>query len=305
MGRIIVALGGNTLLPMEDETMEGQRRRIREAAENIAPLIESDREVVLTHGNGPQVGNLMLQQEQTDAGPRFPLDVLVAETQAQIGYVLQQELGNELDEVVTTFVTQVRVDPDDPAFENPTKPVGPHYPESEARDRAFQTKQVTTTDGRTMYRRVVPSPEPIEIVESAEISSLLEEGAMVICVGGGGIPVVKERGSLRGVEAVIDKDRASAVLGAELEAEELLVLTDVEHAYRDFGGPEQTPIETVTVEELTALVEAGEFAEGSMKPKVEASIDFVEHGGDRAIITSAERIDEALAGDAGTQVIPT
>lgn len=305
MGRIIVALGGNTLLPMEDETMAGQRRRIRQAAENIAPLVEGDQEIVLTHGNGPQVGNLMLQQEQTDSGPRFPLDVLVAETQAQIGYVLQQELGNELEEVVTTLVTQVRVDPHDPAFENPTKPVGPHYAESEARDRPFQTKQVKTSDGRTMYRRVVPSPDPIEIVEADEIGSLLAEGAMVICVGGGGIPVVKERGALRGVEAVIDKDRASAVLGEEVDADELLVLTDVEHAYLDFGGPNQEPLGTVTTDEMHEYLDAGEFAEGSMKPKVEATVDFVEAGGDRAIITSAERIDDAIAGDAGTQVIPT
>lgn len=303
MGRIIVALGGNTLLPMEDETMEGQRRRIREAARNIAPLIDGDQEVVLTHGNGPQVGNLMLQQERTDVGPRFPLDVLVAETQAQIGYVLQQELGNELDEVVTTIVTQVRVDPHDQAFENPTKPVGPHYSETEARGRPFQTKQVTMGDGRTMYRRVVPSPDPIEIVESEEIQSLLEQGAMVICVGGGGIPVVKERGGLRGVEAVIDKDRASAVLGEELDADTLLVLTDVDNAYLDYGTPTQRALHEVTVEEMREYVEAGEFAEGSMKPKVEASVDFVEAGGDRAIITSAERIDDALAGETGTQVI--
>ncbi len=305
MGRIIVALGGNTLLPMDDETMAGQRRRIRDAAANIAPLLEGDREVILTHGNGPQVGNLMLQQERGDVGPRFPLDVLVAETQAQIGYVLQQELGNELDTVVTTVVTQVRVDGDDPAFENPTKPVGPHYPENEARSRPFQTKQVTTADGRTMYRRVVPSPDPIEIVEADEIRNLVAQGAMVVCVGGGGIPVVRERGDLRGVEAVIDKDRASAVLGGELDADVLLVLTDVDHAYLDFGTPDQRAVEEVTTAEMADYVAAGEFADGSMKPKVEASIDFVEGGGDRAIITSAERIDEALAGETGTQVIPT
>lgn len=305
MSRIIVALGGNTLLPMDDETMAGQRRRIREAAANIAPLLDGDREVVLTHGNGPQVGNLMLQQERAEVGPRFPLDVLVAETQAQIGYVLQQELGNELDTVVTTVLTQVEVDGDDPAFENPMKPVGPHYPEAAARTYPFQTKQVTTADGRTMYRRVVPSPDPIEVVEADEIRNLVAQGAMVVCVGGGGIPVVRERGDLRGVEAVVDKDRASAVLGEALDADVLLVLTDVDHAYLDFGTEDQRAIEAVTTAEMARYVEAGEFADGSMKPKVEASIDFVEGGGDRAIITSAERIDEALAGETGTQVIPT
>ena len=304
MGRMIVALGGNTLLPMEDETMEGQRRRIRDAATNIAALTDDDRDIVLTHGNGPQVGNLMLQQDESSAGPRFPLDVLVAETQAQIGYVLQQELGNKLEEVINTLVTQVRVDPHDRAFENPTKPVGPFYTEAEARNTPFQTKQVRRSDGRTMYRRVVPSPDPIEIVETDQIGALLERGALVICVGGGGIPVVREEGELRGVEAVIDKDRASAVLGRELDATEFLVLTDVEHAYLDFGGPDQEPLEEVTTETLHRHLEAGEFGSGSMKPKVEASIDFVEGGGDRAIITSTDHIDDALAGRAGTQVIP-
>ncbi|MFB6267762.1 MAG: carbamate kinase [Halodesulfurarchaeum sp.] len=302
MGRIIVALGGNTLLPMEDETMAGQRRRIRDAAGNIAPLVDGERDVVLTHGNGPQVGNLMLQQEESSSGPRFPLDVLVAETQAQIGYVLQQELGNELDRTVTTVVTQVRVDPHDEAFENPTKPVGPFYEEAVARDRPFQTKQVRTSDGRTMYRRVVPSPHPLEIVEADQIRALLDQGAMVICVGGGGIPVIRESGELSGVEAVIDKDRASAVLAEEVDAEELLVLTDVSTAFLDFGEPEQEAIRQATATEMQEYMEDGHFAEGSMRPKVEAAIDFVEGGGERAIITSADQIAEALEGDAGTEI---
>ncbi|MFB6153363.1 MAG: carbamate kinase [Halodesulfurarchaeum sp.] len=302
MGRIIVALGGNTLLPMEDETMAGQRQRIRDAAGNIAPLVDGEREVVLTHGNGPQVGNLMLQQEESSSGPRFPLDVLVAETQAQIGYTLQQELGNVLDPTVATIVTQVRVDPHDEAFENPTKPVGPFYEEEEARNQAFQTKQVRTNDGRTKYRRVVPSPDPLEIVEADQIRALLDRGTMVICVGGGGIPVVREDGALSGVEAVIDKDRASAVLAGELEAEELLVLTDVSTAFLHFGEPEQEPIRRATTGEMRGYLEDGHFAEGSMRPKVEAAIDFVEGGGERAIITSADEIEDALAGEAGTEI---
>jgi len=300
---MIVALGGNTLLPMDDETMAGQRRRIRDAARNIATLTEGDSEVVLTHGNGPQVGNLMLQQEEAKSGLRFPMDVLVAETQAQIGYVLQQELGNALEEAVSTLVTQVRVDPHDPAFENPTKPVGPFYAEEEAKNRAFQTTQVKRQDGRTMYRRVVPSPDPIEVIETDQIAAILDRGGMVICVGGGGIPVFLEHGELQGVEAVIDKDRASAVLGAELDADEFLVLTDVDHAYLDFGEPDQTPLEEVTTDELHQYLEAGEFEEGSMKPKIEASVDFVEGGGERAIITSADNIEAAMAGETGTQVI--
>lgn len=304
MGRIIVALGGNTLLPMDDETMEGQRRRVREAVAKIAALVDEDTDLVLTHGNGPQVGNLMLQQEQSEAGPRFPLDVLVAETQAQLGYILQQELGNVLDEPVATLVTQVRVDEHDEAFERPTKPVGPHYSEAEALARPFQTKQVTTPDGRTMYRRVVPSPDPIEIIEAERIDTLLQDGSTVICAGGGGIPVVREGGDLRGVEAVIDKDRATALVASAVGAEEFIILTDVETVYTGFGTPEQEPIRTATVAELRELLDAGEFAEGSMKPKVEAAIEFVESTGERAIITSADMVDDALAGEAGTEILP-
>lgn len=304
MGRIIVALGGNTLLPMDDESMAGMRRRVRDAAENIAHLAERDTDIVLTHGNGPQVGNLMLQQEQSDAGPRFPLDILVAETQAQLGYILQQELGNVLEESVATVVTQVRVDEEDEAFERPTKPVGPHYSETEALSKAFQTRQVTKADGRTMYRRVVPSPKPIEIVEADRIETLLEDGQTVICAGGGGIPVVREDGVLRGVEAVIDKDRTTALVADAVDATTFLILTDVEAVYTDFGTPDQEPIHEVTVEELEHLLADGQFAAGSMKPKIEAAIDFVESQGERAIITSADSVDEALAGDAGTQVLP-
>ncbi|AKH97290.1 carbamate kinase [Halanaeroarchaeum sulfurireducens] len=304
MGRIIVALGGNTLLPMDDETMAGQRRRVRAAVENLARLDEAGHDFVLTHGNGPQVGNLMLQQEQSDAGPRFPLDVLVAETQAQLGYILQQELGNVLEESVTTVITQVRVDAHDEAFEHPTKPVGPHYSESEGRSKPFQTKQVTRPDGTTTYRRVVPSPDPIEVVEADRIETLVADGKTVICAGGGGIPVVRERGQLRGVEAVIDKDRASALVADEIDATMLLLLTDVDAAYTDFGSADQAPIEEASVTELRELLADGEFAEGSMKPKVEAAIDFVESQGERAIITSTDVMDDALAGDAGTQVLP-
>lgn len=304
MGRIVVALGGNTLLPMDDETMEGQRRRAREAIGHIAAIVGDDDDLVVTHGNGPQVGNLMLQQEQSDAGPRFPLDVLVAETQGQLGYLLQLELGNVRDEPVATVVTEVRVDPHDEAFERPTKPVGPHYTETEALARPFQTKQVTKSDGRTMYRRVVPSPDPVEVIEADRIERLLGNGAAVICAGGGGIPVVRENGGLRGVEAVIDKDRTTALVAEAVDATAFVLLTDVDAAYTDYGTSDQEAIGETTVDVLRTHLTDGEFAEGSMKPKVEAAIDFVESQGKRAIITSAERVDDALAGDAGTQVVP-
>jgi carbamate kinase len=229
--------------------------------------------------------------------------VLVAETQAQIGYVLQQELRNILEKPVGTLITQVRVDAHDPAFENPTKPVGPYYDADTARSKPFQTRLITRSDGRSMYRRVVPSPAPIEIIESSQIESLLEDGTIIITVGGGGIPVVRERGSLRGVEAVIDKDLASAVLGKEIGADTLLVLTDVEFAYLDFGESSQRPLHQVTPAEMREYLDAGEFATGSMGPKVEAAIEFVESGGDRAIITAVDYVDDALDGESGTEIL--
>ncbi|MFB6069864.1 MAG: carbamate kinase [Halanaeroarchaeum sp.] len=304
MGRIIVALGGNTLLPMDDESLSGMRDRVREAVSQIATLVGEDSDLVLTHGNGPQVGNLMLQQEQSTEGPRFPLDVLVAETQAQLGYILQQELGNELDEPVATVITQVRVDEHDDAFENPTKPVGPYYTEREAHSRPFQTRQVTTADGRTRYRRVVPSPDPVEVIEADRIETLLGDRAAVICAGGGGIPVVREGGQLRGVEAVIDKDRATALVAERIDADEFVILTDVDAVYTAFGTPDQEPIRSIATDELQDLLDAGEFAPGSMRPKVEAAIDFARARGERAIITSADRVHDALAGEAGTEVLP-
>ncbi|MFB6154732.1 MAG: carbamate kinase [Haloferacaceae archaeon] len=355
MTRTVVALGGNTLLRRGEDSLAGERRRIREAAALVADLRDRGREVVLTHGNGPQVGNLLLQQEATDV-PSLPLDVLVAETQAQIGYPLQRELDNRLgDGEAVTVVTQVRVDPEDPAFSEPTKPVGPFYSREEADGKEFETAQVTTRDGEEAFRRVVPSPAPESVVEADRIRRLVEGGATVVAGGGGGVPVVADDGQrgggvgrgggkarggdderddasggdgdvgdvgggdgvggderddaggdpdLRGVEAVVDKDRTSQVLGTELGADELLVLTDVDCAYLGFGTDDRRPLREVTPEELRRHVASGEFGEGSMRPKAEACADFVDAGGDRAMITSPERLGDALAGEAGTHVVP-
>ncbi|MFB6094430.1 MAG: carbamate kinase [Halanaeroarchaeum sp.] len=304
MGRVIVALGGNTLLPMGEASMDDQRRRVRESAAAIATIADDGTDLVVTHGNGPQVGHLLLQQEQSTDGPRYPLDVLVAETQAQIGYVLQQELGNVLGETPATVVTQVRVDEHDEAFEHPRKPIGPHYTAEEAHSFPFQTRQVRTADGRTRYRRVVPSPEPREVIEVERIRSLVADGTPVICAGGGGVPVVREGGELAGVEAVVDKDLASALLGTELDASTLVILTDVAAAYVDFGTADASPIRETTPSALRSRLEAGEFGEGSMKPKIEAAIDFVEGRGERAIVTDTDHLEAALAGEAGTRVHP-
>jgi carbamate kinase len=299
---VVVALGGNTLLGEHGPwTIDQQRDAVEETARNVAAAIDDGYRVVLTHGNGPQVGNLLLQQESAPDTPQLPLDVLVAETQAQIGYLLQQALDNELSGGTDfiTVVTQAVVDPADPAFEEPTKPVGPFYTESEARGKPFETRAVSS--GERPYRRVVPSPEPTGIVEADEIARLVERGDLVICCGGGGVPVVRE-GGLRGVEAVVDKDRATRVLASELGADRLVILTDVEFAYADFGGPDRRALRDITPERLRRHLENGEFAAGSMRPKVEACIEFVEGGGELAAITSPDNLDAALEGRAGTRV---
>lgn len=299
---VVVALGGNTLLGGRDSsTVDEQFEVIEATARRIADAIAEGYDVVLTHGNGPQVGNLLLQQELAPDTPQLPLDVLVAETQAQIGYLLQQALDNELSTQhdFVTIVTQVVVDDADPAFQNPTKPVGPRYTEAEAEGKSFETRNVSEDD--RSYRRVVPSPEPVEIVEGDEIARLVERGNFVICAGGGGVPVVRNDG-LRGVEAVVDKDKSSQLLASGLGAESLVMLTDVEYAYVDFGTSDQTPLETVTAEELRRHLEAGEFGEGSMQPKVEACLRFVEQGGETAVITTPDRFEDALTGDTGTRV---
>lgn len=299
---VVVALGGNTLLGDHGPwTVDAQREVIERTAGQISDAITAGNDVVLTHGNGPQVGNLLLQQEQASETPQLPLDVLVAETQAQIGYLLQQALDNELTESTDfiTVVTQVVVDADDPAFENPTKPVGPFYTEPEAAEKSFETRKVSSGD--RPYRRVVPSPEPVEIVEQQEISRLVERGNLVIAAGGGGVPVVRD-GDIRGVEAVVDKDNTTQLLASELGAGTLVCLTDVEYAYVNYDTPDQRPLRQVSSETLRTHLDAGEFGEGSMRPKVEACLRFVEQGGKRAMITSPERLRAALAGEAGTRV---
>lgn len=301
---VVVAVGGNTLLGRHGQATAAEEVAVIErTARLLADALEAGCDLVLTHGNGPQVGNLLVQQESAPETPQHPLDVLVAETQAGIGYLLQQALDNESSEgtEALTLVTQVVVDPDDPAFASPTKPVGPFYTEAEASSKSFETRAVG--DGERSYRRVVPSPEPIAVVEADEIARLVERGNLVICGGGGGIPVVRDDG-LRGVEAVVDKDHTSRLLASELGAETLVLLTDVEYAYVNYGDPDQRPLREVSAADLRRHLDAGEFATGSMRPKVEACCRFVEGEGERAVITTPERLADALAGDAGTRVVP-
>jgi carbamate kinase len=297
--RVVVALGGNALLRRgEPPESAAQQRNVERAVASIAALAR-EHEVVLTHGNGPQVGLLALQSEAYRQVPPYPLDVLGAESEGMIGYLLEQGLRNELPgREVATLLTQVVVSLDDPAFGAPTKPIGPVYAEAEALRVAAARGWTVARDGDG-FRRVVPSPEPLELVELEVIRFLADHGVLVVCVGGGGIPVVRDRG-LRGVEAVIDKDKAAALLAEQLDADALLLLTDVEAVELDWGTPRARPLRRLTRD----LLDRHAFAAGSMGPKVEAACRFAEATGRKAGIGALDRAAEVLAGRAGTTVTP-
>ena len=296
-----MALGGNALLQRgQPLTAENQRRNVAIAAEALAPLAH-DYQLVVSHGNGPQVGLLSLQSAAYEEVEEYPLDILGAQTEGMIGYIIEQELGNLLpmEEPLATILTMVEVDPEDPAFDNPTKPIGPVYSEQEAKTLAKQRGWSIARDGKH-WRRVVASPEPQRIFEMRPIHWLLENGATVICAGGGGIPTVyKPDGTLEGVEVVIDKDRASALLAFELDAGLLILATDTDGVYLDWGTEDARRIERATPDQM----EQYEFEEGSMGPKVEAACDFVRRSGGRAVIGALSDMQGMVAGTAGTQFI--
>jgi carbamate kinase len=299
--RLVVALGGNALLRRgEQMTADVQRGHAAEAMSAVAELAATH-DVVLTHGNGPQVGLLALQAQAYTEVPPYPLDVLGAESEGMIGYVLEQELTNRLPgRTAVTVLTQVVVDPDDPAFQAPTKPIGPVYTEEQARRLERERGWAIAEDGEH-FRRVVASPEPLRIVEISAIRMLVDAGAIVVCTGGGGIPVTMNgAGTLRGVEAVIDKDLAGELLARSVDAGFLLMLTDVPAVMRDWGTDDAAPIDRATPSELRAL----QFANGSMGPKVAAACRFVEATGGTAAIGALEDAGEIVAGDAGTVVVP-
>ena len=297
--RVVAALGGNALLQRgEPAEAELQRRHVAEAARSLAEIAR-DHELITTHGNGPQVGLLALQSAAyTDVTP-YPFDVLGAESEGMIGYLLEQALRNELpDRQIAAILTQVFVDAADPAFGAPSKPIGPPYDEATAQRLAKKRGWTVKRDG-DHWRRVVPSPEPRSIVELETIKTLVGLGAIVICAGGGGIPVVKNgAGRLHGVEAVIDKDLSAALLALELKADALLLLTDVDGIQLDYGTPSARPLRNATPAELTAL----DLPAGSMGPKAEAARRFVERGGETAAIASLENARAALDGVTGTTV---
>ncbi len=308
--QVVVALGGNALIrPGEAGTEEEQRRRIREAMAPTAELVTAGFTPVITHGNGPTVGQLLLQMECARATvPPMPLFMCDADSEGSLGYLIQQGLVNELRRRgqargVVTVVTQVVVAADDPAFGAPDKPIGPFYTAAEARDFETQRGWRLSEDAGRGWRRVVPSPQPLTIIEQDVISYLLQGGFIVIAAGGGGVPVVRlEGGDLMGVEAVIDKDRAAALLAREIAADLLIFLTAEQYVYLDYGQPGQRPLIRLSRAEAEKYLAQGHFPPGSMGPKIESAIDFLAHGGARVLITQPETLTAALEGRTGTQV---
>ncbi len=308
----LVAMGGHAFIRAHEQgTLDEHDRNAARIVELLTSLIERDYRLVITHGNGPQVGSLLLQHERCrDLVPPMPLDVLVAMTEGSLGYILQQNLLNQLrrkkiERYVVTVVTQVVVDPNDAEFGRPTKPIGPFLTREEAERRRAEWGWAVQEDrGGRGWRRLVPSPTPMRVVQRKMIREAAVAGHIVIACGGGGVPICVEADNrFRGVEAVVDKDLTTAVLGANIGAELLVILTSVPQVYVDFGKPEQRALSAVTLEEIEELRNAGHFPPGSMGPKIDAVIHFLHHGGGRGLITDPESLPRALEGRAGTHFL--
>ncbi len=309
--KALIAVGGNSLIRAgERGTISEQLANARATARNIAKMIKSGWDVVITHGNGPQVGAALLRTERASNEVYVhPLDVCVATTQSEIGYIIQRAMVRELkeagvDKLVTTIPTMVRVDKEDPAFKNPTKPIGPFYSKEVAMQKQRALGWDVVEDAARGYRRVVASPEPKEVMELDVIRKVIDLGVITIALGGGGIPITIENGEIVGCEAVIDKDRSSALLAKDLDVDLFLISTDTDRVYLNFKSPEQKGIDKATVAEMEQWAKEGHFAPGSMGPKVESVINYLKNGGERAIITSYEYLEDALEGKAGTLIVP-
>lgn len=308
----LVAVGGHAFMQSgEKGTIEEHWRNADLLCERLLTLVHRGYNLVLTHGNGPQVGNLLLQQERSAPDvPSMPLDVLVAQTEGSLGYILQQALLNRLRErkvrrYVVTVVTQVEVDPEDPAFTSPTKPIGPFLDEAVAKERADSLGWAVREDSGRGWRRLVPSPRPRKVVQHATIRDTVRQGHIVLAGGGGGVPIIREGKGERfvGVEAVIDKDLTSSVIAQTLPADLFIILTATPCVYLDFGKPTETALGAVTLKELLALREQGHFPPGSMGPKIDGVVEYLLAGGRRALITNPESLEDALDGGAGTHFI--
>jgi carbamate kinase len=312
MPKLVIAIGGNSLIPDKDhKSVQDQYAAAAATDDHIAGLIEQGWDVAISHGNGPQVGFILRRSElASNELHEIPLDYCGADTQGAIGYMLQQNLINDfrqrgIDKNVVTVVTQVEVDRNDPAFENPSKPIGSFMEKDEAMRRRDEDGWDIKEDAGRGWRRVVASPQPKRIVELDVIKSLLDAGVVTIAVGGGGIPVItNEAGDLEGIAAVIDKDLASALLASQVDADMLLISTAVEKVALNFGTPEQRWVDRFTLDEVKRYLDEGEhFAEGSMAPKMRAVVQFLESGGEEALITNPENLERAMAGETGTRIV--
>jgi carbamate kinase len=307
----VVAVGGNSLIKdKEHQTVPDQFAAARETCVHIAGMIRHGWDVIITHGNGPQVGFILRRSElASHVLHTVPLDSCGADTQGALGYMIQQSLYNEfklrgIDKQAATVVTQVLVDKDDPAFQNPSKPIGPFLDQETALKRRDEEGWDVVEDAGRGWRRVVPSPIPRRIIERDAIKNLIDAGFVVVAVGGGGIPVIEENGQLKGTAAVIDKDYASSLLALAIGVDLFLISTAVEKVALNFGQPNQEWLDRMTLAEARQYLEEGHFAPGSMYPKIKAIVDFLERGGKEALITSPENIERALAGETGTRVVP-
>ena len=311
MRRIIMtALGGNALLRAgESPSIQGQFQNARKALKALLPLFREGAAMCLTHGNGPQVGNIMIRSEES-IGKAYliPLEVAVGQSEGEIGYLLQQSVVNLLakegiNRDVVGLLTQVEVDPADPAFKNPQKPVGPFLSKLDVDFLRKQGLTIVEEKGRG-FRRVVPSPRPLRILESRVVADLVHRGVVVIAAGGGGIPVARKHGSYQGVGAVIDKDRAAGMLARQLRADVLLLLTGVDHVMLNYGTKQQKPLREFSVSEASGWLAEGQFPPGSMGPKIEAAVEFLANGGKEVLITTPEKLQKAMDGKAGTRIVP-
>ncbi|OYT15079.1 MAG: carbamate kinase [Bacteroidetes bacterium 4572_77] len=307
----VVAFGGNALLKSGQKgTIDEQENNVYETCSHLVDLIKNGYDIVIGHGNGPQVGNVLLQHEAGEkvfGVPKLPVDIAVAETQGFIGYMIEQQMRNvlykeDLERDIITIVTQVLVDKNDPAFNNPTKPIGPYYTKEESDKIAKETAAVFQEDARGRgWRKVVASPRPVRINNRKSIEKLARDGQIVVAVGGGGIPVhYVESNKLEGIDAVIDKDLASSMLASQIRADEFYILTDISKVYINFNTPEQEALNRITVKQAKEYLDQGQFAEGSMAPKVRAAIEFVENGGKRCIITTAAELGD---NESGTRIV--
>lgn len=309
----LIAFGGNAILPENKRGLQSeQAKNAQKAARLMIHVVKKGHDLIIVHGNGPQVGNLLMQMEEAiNKIPPFSLEICDAMTEGSMGYMLERAIINELrknslDREVATLITQVVVDKEDTAFDNPTKPIGPFYTKYRAQMLARQKKWKMIEDAGRGYRKVVPSPRPIDVVPKRVIQDLVHSGKIVITAGGGGVPIIIDgNGLFQGVEAVIDKDHAASLIASEVKADLFIILTNVDRVYLNYGKPDEKPIDEMSVDQAQTYLDQGQFPPGSMGPKIQAAIDYIHHGGKEVLITSANHLKAALLNRSGTKIRET